>query len=244
MSAEIFLIDFENVQPTSIGRLKPGACRIHVFLGQNQKNVPVELPQALQPFGADACYTRISGNGPNALDFHIAFYIGRLACEHPSARFTIVSRDRGFDPLVKHLATLGITCRRVGALPEAPKPAKTGAAATPVAKKAAAPASKAPAKPNNAVVTVLPETNGKAAPPADSKPSAKVGSAKVGADDVVMRLKGMKAAKPAKLKTLQSSMRAWFTPALAVSEVEAIIKSLADRKKIKVEGTKVTYSLG
>ncbi|MCE7033017.1 PIN domain-containing protein [Lysobacter sp. GX 14042] len=239
MGGEIFLIDFENVQPTSIGRLKPGACRIHVFLGQNQKSVPVELPQALQPFGADACYTRITGNGPNALDFHIAFYIGRLACEHPSARFTIVSKDTGFDPLVKHLATLGIACRRVGALPGAPKQAKAGIVATPVAKKATTPASKAPAKPNNVVVTVLPEKNGKAAPPAGSRPGAKINE-----DEVLKRLEGMKAARPAKLKTLQSSMLAWFTPALAASEVDTIIKSLADRKKIRVEGAKVTYSLG
>lgn len=239
MSGEIFLIDFENVQPTSIGLLKPGACRIHVFVGQNQKNVSVELSQALQPFGPNACYTRISGNGPNALDFHIAFYIGRLAHEHPGARFTIVSKDTGFDPLVKHLVTLGIACKRVAALPGASKPAKTPATAKPMVKKSAAPAQKTPAKPNNVVVTVLPGTNGKGATAADTKPDATIG-----VDDVVARLKGMKAAKPAKLKTLQSSMLAWFKPALAVKDVDVIIQSLADCKKIKVDGTKVTYSLG
>lgn len=239
MSGEIFLIDFENVQPTSIGLLKPGACRIHVFVGQSQKNVSVELSQALQPFGPNACYTRITGNGPNALDFHIAFYIGRLAHEHPGARFTIVSKDTGFDPLVKHLVTLGIACKRVAALPGAPKPSKGPAAAKPMARKSAAAAQKASAKPKNVVVTVLPGTNGKAGPAAGTRPGVAIG-----VDDVVARLKGMKAAKPAKLKTLQSSMLAWFKPALAVNEVDAIIQSLADRKKINVDGTKVTYSLG
>lgn len=239
MSGEIFLIDFENVQPTNIGLLKPGACRIHVFVGQSQKSVPVELSQALQPFGSDACYTRISGNGPNALDFHIAFYIGRLAHEHPGARFTIVSKDTGFDPLVKHLQALRIACKRVAALPGAPKPAKVPAAAKPVAKKPAASAQKPPAKPKNVVVTVLPEANGKTAVAAKPRPSAKIG-----VDDVVARLKGMKAAKPATLKTLQSSILAWFKPALGAKDVEAIIQSLADRKKIKVDGTRVTYSLG
>lgn len=39
-------------------------------------------------------------------------------------------------------------------------------------------------------------------------------------------------------------MLAWFKPALAVNEVDSIIQSLADRKKIKVDGTKVTYTLG
>ena len=43
MGLEIFLIDFENVQPTGVGRLVPGTCRIMLFLGQNQNKVPVEL---------------------------------------------------------------------------------------------------------------------------------------------------------------------------------------------------------
>lgn len=238
MSVEIFLIDFENVQPTSIGLLKPGACRVHVFVGQSQKNVSVELSQALQPFGVDACYTRITGNGPNALDFHIAFYIGRLAHEHPEARFTIISKDSGFDPLVKHLATLGIACKRAAALPGAPKSAKVSAPAKPKAKKAAAAAPKVPARSNNVTVTVLP-ANGKASPAASTRPGARIG-----VDDVVTRLKGMNAAKPAKLKTLKSSLLAWFKPALAANEVDGIIQSLTDRKKIKVDGTKVTYLLG
>lgn len=239
MSGEIFLIDFENVQPTSIGLLKPGACRIHVFVGQSQKNVPVELSQALQPFGSDGRYIQITGNGRNALDFHIAFYIGRLAHDHPDARFTIVSGDKGYDPLVQHLATLGIACRRVAALPGAAKPAKPPAAAKPVTKKSASSAPKTAAKPKSVVVTVLPAQNGKPLP----LPGKKSG-AKSRVDEVVMRLKGMKTAKPAKLKTLQSSVLAWFKPALAVNEVDAIIQSLADRKKITVDGTKVTYSLG
>ena len=34
LSLDIFLIDYENVQPTGVGRLVPGACRIMVFLGR------------------------------------------------------------------------------------------------------------------------------------------------------------------------------------------------------------------
>ena len=118
MSLDIFLIDFENVQPTGVGRLVPGACRIMLFLGQNQNKVSVELTRALQPFGTDVDYVSISGNGPNAVDFHIAFYIGRMAEKHPGAKFIIVSRDTGFDPLVRHLiGTLKIGCRRIEALP-------------------------------------------------------------------------------------------------------------------------------
>ena len=51
-------------------------------------------------------YVKISGTGPNALDFHIAFYIGQFAEKDPGANFYIVSQDAGFDPLLNHLKTL------------------------------------------------------------------------------------------------------------------------------------------
>lgn len=238
MSGDIYLIDFENVQPSSIGLLKPGACRIHVFVGQSQNKVPLELSQALQPFGADVCYTQITGNGSNALDFHIAFYIGQLAHEHPGARFTIVSKDTGFDPLVKHIGQLGISCRRIVTLPGVPKAPKKPAVAKAAAKKATPSPQKAQAKPDNVVVTVAPAPNGKVPAP------SKANGAKGRVDEVVTRLKGLKASKPATVKTLKSSVGKWFKPALINTEVDAIIQSLADRKKIKVDGTKVTYSLG
>ena len=54
----------------------------------------------------------VSGSGKNALDFHIAYYIGELATKEPSAFFHIISRDSGFDPLVKHLKGKNIKVQR------------------------------------------------------------------------------------------------------------------------------------
>lgn len=63
---------------------------------------------------------KIGGNGPNALDFHIAFYIGRLAEKDPDAYFHIVSKDSGFDPLIKHLKERNIFAQREKDLAEIP----------------------------------------------------------------------------------------------------------------------------
>jgi hypothetical protein len=52
----------------------------------------------MQALGAKAQYVKISGNGSNALDFHIAFYIGHLGAVDPTAYFHIISKDAGFDP--------------------------------------------------------------------------------------------------------------------------------------------------
>ncbi len=51
--------------------------------------------------------------GPNALDFHIAFYLGQISLQFPTSNYIILSRDRGFDPLIQHLGKLGLSCRRI-----------------------------------------------------------------------------------------------------------------------------------
>ena len=106
------LIDLENVQPANLALLTGGQFKVKVFAGGQQKNVPLDMAQALQPFGAEAEYVRIEGHGKNALDFHITYYIGRLAVECPGAFFHIISRDAGFDPLIRHLKSKKIYCLR------------------------------------------------------------------------------------------------------------------------------------
>src|SRR6185369_15922217 len=65
-------------------------------------------------------YVQISSHGPSALDFHIAYYIGRLAAAHPDAYFHIISKDKGFDPLINHLKDQKIFCCRSASVLEIP----------------------------------------------------------------------------------------------------------------------------
>ena len=235
LSVQVFLIDFENVQPTSIGSLVPGSCRVMIFLGQNQTKIPVALSRVLQPLGTDVEYLQISGSGSNAVDFHIAFYIGRLAVSHPDAKFTIMSKDTGFDPLIKHLVSLKIACNRVASISDPLK--SSSSTAVKYVAKAGATSKPKPAK--NVVVTIRPDAKEGTVKtkPADPSIAARV-------TEVIKRLKGMKAAKPATLKTLQSSMKSWVKPALKPDEVVAVIAALKASNKITVNGTKVVYSLG
>jgi hypothetical protein len=72
----------------------------------------------MQSLGANGRYVRISGNGRNALDFHIAFHLGELAAREPEAAFQIVSKDTGFDPLLAFMTEKGIAVRRSASLQE------------------------------------------------------------------------------------------------------------------------------
>jgi hypothetical protein len=116
MKINYVLIDYENVQPKNLASLAEEHFRVKVFVGANQAKVPIELAEAMQALGERAEYVRISGNGSNALDFHIAYYIGRIAATEPKAFFHIISRDTGFDPLIAHLKSKGILSNRSASL--------------------------------------------------------------------------------------------------------------------------------
>ena len=120
MKNNYVLIDYENVQPRNLALLNGHEFKVTVFVGANQSKVPFELASALQALGSNAEYVKIGGNGPNALDFHIAFYIGQLAERDPNAYFHIISKDAGFDPLIKHLKERKIFAQRERDLAEIP----------------------------------------------------------------------------------------------------------------------------
>ena len=114
------LIDFENVQPKNLSLLVGQGYRVHVFVGENMTKLPFELVDAMQQLGDAGRYVKIAGNGRNALDFHVAFTLGELVHEDPKGYFHVISRDTGFDPLIKHLRRLGIEAHREQDLAEIP----------------------------------------------------------------------------------------------------------------------------
>ena len=120
MPTNYVLIDLENVQPKNLEVLSQHSFKIIVFVGENQTKLPYDLVAGIQEFGSDAMYIKIAGNGKNALDFHIAYYIGKLATKEPGAYFHIISKDAGFDPLIKHLRENKVKVHRETDLAEIP----------------------------------------------------------------------------------------------------------------------------
>jgi hypothetical protein len=129
MPTRYVLLDYENVQPDWLERLDPKLHAVLIFVGANQAKVPTNLVTAMQRFVRGFRCIQMSGNGHNALDFHLAFYLGRIAASEPDASFYIVSKDSGFDPLIRHLENERIVVRRIATIDEiagkkveAPKP--------------------------------------------------------------------------------------------------------------------------
>lgn len=110
MELTYILVDFENVQPQDLDLLQGQQYRVKVFHGAHQNKLDMTMVKALQPLGEHVEYLQSEKPGKNALDFHVAFCMGRLLQTHMSngvpARFGVVSRDGGFDSLLRHMRSL------------------------------------------------------------------------------------------------------------------------------------------
>ena len=127
MRTNYVLIDFESVQVKSLALLGSDQFRVHLFLGPHHAKLPRPLVLAMHALGERAKYVELEAAGPNALDFHIAYYLGSLAAADLDGFFHVISKDTGFDPLIKHLKTRKILAARSDSIEEMPcfRPAAT-----------------------------------------------------------------------------------------------------------------------
>ncbi len=109
----ILFIDYENITQIRLSRIQRPNLKILIFVGCAQTKIPFELVREAHQLGATVEWIGVEGLGPNSLDFHIIFYLGQISLQAPTTNFVILSRDRGFDPLIQHLGQLGISCKRI-----------------------------------------------------------------------------------------------------------------------------------
>ena len=205
------LIDFENVQPKDLSVFDVEHFKIIVFVGANQKKVPIELAKALQPFGSKAEYIQITGSGSNALDFHIAFYIGWLIKQDSSAHFYIISKDKGFDPLIRHLKAKGIPVTRLLGVSNRPL-----------------------VNPKNKIMPVAQLRDDNNIPLVKST-NKKSSSEKI--EIIIENFQQRGSAKPRTVKTLSSTSNSLFPKILSYKELTILINALKNKKFLTVSDT-------
>ena len=127
MDLTYILVDFENIQPLDMGLLDGEHYHLRIFRGPHQKKLGFDIAESLQPHGNRVRYIQSDKHGKNALDFHIAFYMGRLieelemngsiACKN--TRFVVITRDGGFDALMSHVQSLGYAAMKAASIRQA-----------------------------------------------------------------------------------------------------------------------------
>jgi hypothetical protein len=216
------VVDFENIQPDSLDALKGGAFKVLIFVGASQARgrISFELSRSVQQLGENAEYVTIARSGPNAIDMHIAYYIGTLLEKEPNAGIHIISGDTDFDPLIEFLRAKRFSVRRTKSIGDVVKhttPARTD--------KAPRAATKTRAK--------------AAAVPPTPQPAP---------DMLALFIKQLRSmtGKPATRKKLAQTVANCLrqrgrTPSDA--EIEQVIDDLISRGLVSQSGTKVSYNL-
>ncbi|MEI6210194.1 MAG: PIN domain-containing protein [bacterium] len=227
MKTHYVLIDFENVQVKSLALIKDEHFRVYVFLGPNNAKLPVDLVIAMQSMGARATYIVLEKPGNNALDFHIAYYLGVLSKEDPAGYFHIISKDSGFDPLIQHLRKIKIVVSRSALIEDIPF--------------------------LTAVTPPLPLANPISQPPLpvphvthkepDQAVTATPPNMEAMVKTAMTHLIKQKTARPRTHKTLLNSLHAKCGKDVTATQIEAIFQTLVQRGYVKLEGTRVVYGL-
>ena len=122
---KIVFVDFENVQRINLDHLKSDDTLILLFVGRHQNKIPFELVQNAQNFGDNLRWIKIEGVGKNNLDFHIAYEMGIYDQNiERNVHFIILSKDTGYDSLIRYIKKNGRGCRRINSVTELTKNVK------------------------------------------------------------------------------------------------------------------------
>jgi hypothetical protein len=228
MKMNYVLIDYENVQPERLSVFDAEHFKVLVFVGANQTKLSFEAAAALQKMGSKAEYIKISGQGSNALDFHVAFYIGHIAAQEPTAHFHIISKDAGFDPLVQHLKSRKLLVARYQDVGEIPNLKAANVQASQA--KQASPPKKTTSQAKQA-----------SPPKKTTSQAGKVSQDRIAL--IISRLQNQGIAKPRKRKTLLSSIRSIFQKQITEAELACLVRELQAKSYLQVGDTRVTYTL-
>jgi len=105
-------VDYENVHDVDLALIGSKTVHLTLLLGARQTKLDAALVEKLVAHASSVQLVRLSSSGKDALDFALAYYVGRAAQADPNAYFHIVSKDKGFDPLIEHLRSRHINVRR------------------------------------------------------------------------------------------------------------------------------------
>lgn len=224
MDESVLLVDYENIGKIDLGAI-PDGVRVPFFFGASQRTVPTEFLRAALKLGERFVPIDIEGQGKNALDFHIAFYLGEYLARAPHTSCVILSKDKGFDPLVRHLARRGFAVRRANTMSEA-----LGSQAAP----AAVPRSSAGTRP-----AARRGAGGRAGVRRASPLEG--GSAK---DEALHLLAGtQKARRPRRRKGLVAVLHSHFAQKVPESELQQLIDELIADGSLSEANGAITYHL-
>lgn len=105
-------VDFENVHQVDLSLIGAKSVGFTLMVGAKQTKLDSDLVEKLMAHSSSVQLVKLKSSGQNALDFALAYYLGRAVLADPTGYFHIVSKDGGFDPLIDHLRARHIQVHR------------------------------------------------------------------------------------------------------------------------------------
>jgi hypothetical protein len=96
-------VDFENVHQVDLTLIGAKAVSFTLMVGAKQTKLTSDLVEKLMEHSASVRLVKLKSSGKNALDFALAYYLGRAVLADPTAYFHLISKDGGFDSLIENL---------------------------------------------------------------------------------------------------------------------------------------------
>ncbi len=186
-------VDYENVQDIDLDLVAGKPMKVFLVAGPKSK-FSAKLASQLERHRGQASLILSDVTGNNALDRVLVFNLGRQVEADPAGHFHIVAKDKGYDPLKKHLGAKGVHLRRTEAFSKLPLLAR------PIS------------------------------PPID--PTAM--SLQTRIELAVEHLRRVAGCRPAKRRTLVTSLDSVFQKKLETPDVDRVIDALVEKKLLKV----------
>lgn len=106
----LFLVDFENVRSEGLFGIENLTTddEVFIFYSENAGTLTFDVHQRIINSSANIYYVEVKTGTKNALDFQLVSYLGYMLREKPDIPYRIISKDRGFEVVVKFWQDKGV----------------------------------------------------------------------------------------------------------------------------------------
>ncbi len=106
-------VDFENVPNVDLALIQDRPADVTLLIGEKQRRLDLDLVRQIHAHAAQVSLVEVGASGRNALDLVLAWHLGNAVERHAGDSFFVISKDKDFDPLIKHLRARGLDVSRV-----------------------------------------------------------------------------------------------------------------------------------
>jgi PIN domain len=105
-------VDCENVHEMDPAVIGQKSITVTLIVGAKQTKLDLGVLEKMMASAASVHVVRLTSNRKSALNLALFYYLGCAVLADPTGYFHLISKDKGFDPLIEHLRSRHVSVRR------------------------------------------------------------------------------------------------------------------------------------